>query len=49
MMHGAPLDVGQRCSSVDGVAKHVEHARKNGFAHRRLERPASVFDLHSAS
>jgi ABC-type uncharacterized transport system YnjBCD ATPase subunit len=48
-MHGAPLDVGQGHSTVDGVAKHVEHARKNRFADRRLERPAGVLYLHSAS
>ena len=35
-MHRTPLDIGQRRFAVDGVAKHIEHARKNPFAHRRF-------------
>ena len=47
-MHGTPLDIGQRRSAVDGVAKHVEHPRENPFAHRRLQRAARVLDRHAA-
>ena len=34
--------------AVDGVAKHVEHARENPFAHRRFQRPARVLHRHAA-
>ena len=47
-MHRTPLDIGQRRFAVDGVAEHVEHARENPFAHRRLQRPARVLHRHAA-
>ena len=42
-MDGAPLDICRRRLAVDGVAEHVEHARENSLADRRLQRPARVF------
>ena len=47
-MHRTPLDIGQRRLAVDGVAKHVEHARENSFADRRFQRPARVLHRHAA-
>ena len=41
-------DIGQRRSAVDDVAEHVEHARENFLAHRRLQRPARVLHRHAA-
>jgi hypothetical protein len=34
--------------AVDGIAEHVEHARENSLADRRLQRPARVFHRHAA-
>ena len=34
--------------AVDGVAEHVEHARQDRLAHRRLQRPAGVLHRHAA-
>ena len=47
-MDGAPLDIRRRRQAVDGVSEHVEHARKNFLADRRLQRPAGVFHRHAA-
>ena len=47
-MDGAPLDIGRRRLAVDGVAEHVEHARENSLADRRLQRPARVLHRHAA-
>ena len=46
-MHGAPLDVRQRRSTVDHVAEDVEHAREDPLADRRLQRPAGVLHRHA--
>ncbi len=35
-MNTPPLNIGWRWLAVDGIAKHIEHAGKNGFPHRRL-------------
>ena len=47
-MDGAPLDICRRRLAVDGVAEHVEHARENSLADRRLQRPARVLHRHAA-
>ncbi len=47
-MHRTPLDMGQCCFAVYGVAEHVEHPRENRFAHRRNQRSACVLYHHAA-
>jgi hypothetical protein len=47
-MDGAPLHVRNFPFAVDGIAEHVEHARENSLADRRLQRPARVFHRHAA-
>ena len=47
-MHGTPLDIRRRRLTVNGVAKHIEHSRENGFADWRLQWPARVGDRHAA-
>lgn len=46
-MDCAPLDIRRRRQAVDGVSEHVEHARENFLADRRLQRPAGVFHHHA--
>ena len=46
-MHGTPLDIQRRRLTVNGVAKHIEHPRENGFAHRGFQRPARVRHRHA--
>ena len=47
-MDGAPRHVRNFPFPVDGVAEHVEHARKNALADRRLQRSARVFHRDAA-
>ncbi len=48
-MDCTPLDIFWRRLAVDGVTEHVEHARENSLANRRLQWPARVFQRHAAS
>ena len=43
LMDCTPLDPCRRRLAVDGVPEHVEHARENFLANRRLKLPAGVF------
>ena len=47
-VHGTPLHIGGCSFAVDGVAKHVEHSRKNSPAHRCFQRSARILDRHAA-
>jgi len=49
VMHGAPFDIGQGRSAVDGIAQYVEHPRMNPLPHRRFQWPARVLHHHAAS
>ena len=41
-MDRAPFDVGERFTSIDGIAEDVEHPGENFFSHRRFQRAARV-------
>ena len=47
-MHRTPFNIGQCRIAIYGIAKYIEHPRKNGFAHRRFQRPACILDRHAA-
>jgi hypothetical protein len=47
-MHGTPLDLVQRRSTVNDVAEHVEHPAEHTLADRSLQRAARIHDAHAA-